>query len=186
MMDMIDHPSFVKDLFEFTLQLGLSFAKAQIDAGCDLIGIGDAAASLISRGIYTEKILPYEQRLIEGIHEMGAKVRLHICGNTRHLLEGMAKLGTDMVDLDFMVAVSTGRKMLGPETAIAGNLDPVRVVREGTPESIQAALAECHRQAGARYIVAAGCELPRDTPEENVQALTDYARSNGLTSESDA
>jgi MtaA/CmuA family methyltransferase len=186
MMDTIDHPSFVKDLFEFTLQMGLSFAKVQIDAGCDLIGIGDAAASLISRGIYAEKIQPYEKRLVEGIQQMGAKVRLHICGNARHLLEGMAKLNVEMVDLDFMVPISTGRRMLGPDPVIAGNLDPVRVVREGTPESIQAALAECHRQAGARYIVAAGCELPRDTPEENVRALTEYARSHGRTSDSDA
>ncbi|MFV1968062.1 MAG: uroporphyrinogen decarboxylase family protein [Pirellulaceae bacterium] len=177
MMDFIDHPSFVKDMFEFTLEMGLRFAKAQIDAGCDLIGVGDAAVSLISRGIYADLILPYEKRLVQGIQEMGARVRLHICGSTRHILEGIGQLGADMVDLDFMVSVALGRKKMGPEPVIAGNLDPVRAVRDGTPESIQAALMECHRQAGSRYIVAAGCEIPRDTSEENVQAMTAYARS---------
>jgi len=53
----------------------------------------------------------------------------------------------------------------------------VATVRNGTPETITAALAECHRQAGDRYIVGAGCEIPRDTRPENLLALRDYARS---------
>ena len=53
------------------------------------------------------------------------------------------------------------------------------VLRNGTPESITAAIAECHRQAGPRYVVAAGCEVPRDTPLENLLALRDYARATG-------
>jgi hypothetical protein len=56
-------------------------------------------------------------------------------------------------------------------------VDPVATLRNGTPESIRAAVAECHRQAGSAYIVGAGCEVPRDTPPENVLALRDYARS---------
>jgi uroporphyrinogen-III decarboxylase len=55
----------------------------------------------------------------------------------------------------------------------------VKTLRNGTPETIAAAVAECHRQAAPRFIVAAGCEVPRDTPEYNVLALTKYARSHG-------
>ena len=68
---------------------------------------------------------------------------------------------------------------MGPDVALLGNIDPVNMLRNGTPEKIAAAVAECHRQAGSRYIVGAGCEVPRDTPEENVSALTKYARSHG-------
>jgi len=57
----------------------------------------------------------------------------------------------------------------------------VKTLRNGRPESITAAIAECHRQAGPRYIVGAGCEVPRDTPEVNVRALTTYARSHGMS-----
>ena len=66
----------------------------------------------------------------------------------------------------------------GRQQVLAGNLDPVRDLHNGTPESIHAALAECHRQAGARYIVAAGCEVPRDTPPANIRAMADYASSH--------
>ena len=67
---------------------------------------------------------------------------------------------------------------MGPAAVLAGNLDPVKTLRNGTPESIAAALAECQRQAGSRYIVGAGCEVPRDTPEANIRAFTAYARSH--------
>jgi uroporphyrinogen-III decarboxylase len=64
---------------------------------------------------------------------------------------------------------------MGPRQVLLGNLDPVAVVRNSTPEKVSSGAAECHRAAGARYIVGAGCEIPRDTPEANLRALCDYA-----------
>lgn len=177
MMDFIDDEVFVRDLFEFIVEMELAFAGAQIDAGVDLIGIGDAAASLISRKTYEEVVLPYEQRLIDGIRDMGARVRLHICGNVRHLLPGMRKLAWDFTDIDYPVPMETAREQLGPERVVAANLDPVRDVRDGTPESVKSSLADRHRAAGSRFIVAAGCEIPRDTPVENMHAMAEFARS---------
>jgi MtaA/CmuA family methyltransferase len=157
--------------------MGLRFAKAQLDAGAELIGLGDAAASLIGPQVYEEFVWPYEQRLVDGLHAMGAKVRLHICGNTSKILEAIGRLRCEIVDLDFFVSVADARRAMGPDQVLLGNLDPVRVIRDGTPESIRAALAECHRQAGPRYIVGAGCEIPRGTPPQNVLALAQYAQT---------
>jgi len=177
MTDFYDDPAFVRDLFEFALALGLKFARAQFEAGAELIGVGDAAASLVGPRIYDEFVLPYERRLIDGLHAFGAKVRLHICGNIRRILPGVGGLGCEMVDIDSMVPLNQARREMGPQQVLAGNLDPVKTLRGGTPETITAAIAECHRQAGERYIVGAGCEVPRDTPEANVRALTVYART---------
>jgi uroporphyrinogen-III decarboxylase len=58
-----------------------------------------------------------------------------------------------------------------------GNLNPVTVLREGTPDDVLNALAACHRDAGPRYIAGAGCETPRDTPHDNLRAMADYARA---------
>jgi len=48
----------------FGVDVALDFGRAQIEAGADTIGIGDAAASQISRDLYEEFILPREQRLV--------------------------------------------------------------------------------------------------------------------------
>ena len=58
----------------------------------------------------------------------------------------------------------------------------VAVLRNGDPAGVTAAVAECHRQAGPRFIVGAGCEVPRDTPAENLRALCAYAHSHPPTS----
>ncbi len=178
MTDFADDPIFVHDLMEFVVDMELSFAKAQIEAGADLIGIGDAAASLVGPRVYNEIVWPFEKRLIDGIHAMGGLVRLHICGNTKRILEGMGRLGADIVDLDYPSPIAMGRAAMGPNQVLLGNLDPVKVVRDGTPESVTEAIAACHRDAGDRYIAGAGCELCRGTPDANVFALRDYARSH--------
>jgi MtaA/CmuA family methyltransferase len=178
MLDFGDDPAFVRDLFEFTVAMELRFAREQISAGADVIGIGDAAASLVGPRIYQEFALPYERRLVDGIHALGAKVRLHICGNTRKLVEGMGQLGCEIVDLDSLTPLTDARQKMGASQVLLGNLNPVTVLMDGTPEMVNAGIAECHRQAGARFIVGAGCEVPRDTPPENLRALCEYARTH--------
>jgi MtaA/CmuA family methyltransferase len=175
MLDFYDDPRFVRELFELVVAMELRYARAQIDAGADLIGIGDAAASLVGPRFYHEFVLPYEQRLVDGVHAMGARVRLHICGNTSRLLDGMASLGCEIVDLDYPVSLSAARQAMGPQQVLLGNLHPVVVLRNGLPEEVARAVADCHRQAGPRFIVGAGCEVVRDTPLANVQAMVDYA-----------
>ena len=95
MLDFYDDPDFVRRLFDFVLEMGLRFAKVQLDAGAQLIGVGDAAASLIGPQLYDEFVWPYEKKLVDGLHALGAKVRLHICGNTSKILEGMGRLGCE-------------------------------------------------------------------------------------------
>ena len=176
MMDFFDDPGFVRDLFGFAVDLGLRFARTQIEAGVDIIGVGDAAASLVGPQIYEEFVWPAEKQLVDGIHGMGGKVRLHICGNTRQILAGMGRLGCEIVDLDYPSPVEEGRAQMGPHQVLLGNLNPVAALRNSNPKAITQAIAECHRQAGDRYIVGAGCEVPRDTPHENLRAMGDYAR----------
>ncbi len=178
MVDFYDDPDFVRDLSDFVVEMELAFAKAEIDAGADLIAVGDAAASLVGPQIYYTMIWPYEKRMVDAIHAMGARVRLHICGNTRAILEGMGRLGCEIVDLDYLTPLTEAREKLGPLQVVMGNIDPVRTLRDGTSQTVLRELADCHRQAGERFVVGAGCEVPRDTPHENVRALSRYAREH--------
>lgn len=178
MLDFFDDPPFVRDLFAFVIELELRFAREQLKAGADVIGLGDAAASLVGPQIYQEFVWPYEKQLIDGIHALGGKVRLHICGNTRRILEGIGKLNCDVVDLDSLAPISEARQKMGPNAVLLGNLNPVAVLRNGTAAEVTAVTAECHRQAGPRFIVGAGCEVPRDTPPDNLRALCAYAHTH--------
>jgi uroporphyrinogen-III decarboxylase len=60
----------------------------------------------------------------------------------------MGKLGCDFVDIDYPVDVKLARAETGPEQTLAGNLDPVRDVRNGSPETILQALKILRQQTG--------------------------------------
>ena len=178
MTDFTDDPEFVHALFAFNVDRAARFAQLQIAAGADIIGIGDAAASLVGPRIYKEFVWPWEKKLVDAVHARDGRVRLHICGNTRRILEGMGALGCAVVDIDYPVPMNEARAAMGPQQTLAGNLNPVKDLRGGTPESIAQALETLLAQSAPRWIVAAGCEVVRDTPHENVQALVDFAQTH--------
>ena len=170
-MDLIDDEEYVGRLMDTCVDVALEFARTQVELGADTIGIGDAAASQVSADLYESLILPREQRLVQGLKSMGAKVRMHICGDITHLLPGLASLNLDVIDVDHMVSLREVRARLGPKTAICANLNPVTDVLRGTPASIRAKVEHCYAEAGNPFIVNAGCEIPSATPHENVKAL---------------
>lgn len=177
MMDFYDDPDFIRDLFEFITEREIEFALAQVEAGADMIGIGDAAASLIGPRLYNDVVWEFEKRYVDAIHEKGGMVRIHICGNTTDIVDGMTRLGAEILDIDSLAPFDKARGDAGPEQVLLGNIDPVRVLRDGTPFSVMKEIETCWNQAKPNYIVGAGCEVPRDTPEENMMALTQFARS---------
>jgi uroporphyrinogen-III decarboxylase len=173
MLDFIDDPAFVKDLFDFIVEMELAFARAQKDAGAELMGVGDPASSLAGPVIFNELIMPAHKKLVDGMKAMGLRTRSHMCGNTRRILKGRG----DIIDLDTRVPLADAHAQM-PNEVILGNIATVEVMRNGTVEEVVNAVTRCHRDAGDLYIIGAGCEVPRDTPVENMFALLEYARSH--------
>jgi uroporphyrinogen-III decarboxylase len=146
-------------------RIPLTFVR-YAERSVDEFGIGDAAASLVGPKFYDEFVWPFEKKLVDGLHALGTPVRLHICGNTSRILAGMGRLGCEIIDLDYLVSLADARRAMAPDQILLGNLNPVACLRDSSPAAITAALTECRRQAGPRYIVGAGCEVVRDTPLE--------------------
>jgi len=173
MLDLVDEPTMFHDAAAVIVENAVAFAKAQVRAGADMIGVGDAAASLINAEMYEEFVLPWQQRLFADIHEAKAAVKLHICGNTNHLVGLMARTGADIIDLDWMVPLADARRTAGPDVTFCGNFDPSAVLLQGTPVDVAKAAVRCIRQAGPRFVLAPGCEVCPGTPEANVRAFCD-------------
>jgi len=171
LMDLMMDPEYAGGLMDRCVKTGIAFAHAQLERGADTIGIGDAIASQVSPQTYGEYIFPREKELVDAIHGDGGLARLHICGNTTHLLPYFAQLGCDIIDLDWQVDLGHAREILGSRQTIVTNLDPVSGVMESTPEKIRQALEELYARVGNRLMIGAGCEIPRDTPHENLLTL---------------
>ena len=173
MQDLVDQPEFLQDLLEICTEQAILFAKAQIEAGVDFIGIGDAAASLIGPRSYTKFVLPYEQRIIQAIHAHGAKARLHICGNISSMLKILPETGADIIDIDYPVDFSAAVAALSPSIAANGNFEPSRILLQGSEEDVRQAVRHCASVSKDNTFISAGCEVPRDTPPENLFAVSE-------------
>lgn len=171
MMDMFDEPEAIAGLLGVCAEQAIWFAVEQIKAGADFIGIGDAAASLIGPQGYAEFALPYEKRIVQAIHECGAKAKLHICGNITSILGIIADSGADMIDVDFPVDFSEAHRAFGNKCSVCGNFSPVEVLLQGSLDTVKQAVEECVRAGNERTFIAAGCEVPVATPPENVKAV---------------
>lgn len=171
MMDVYDNPDFIFELLEITTAVEIAFAKEQIRAGAEFIGIGESVASLVSNETFRKFSLPYMRRIIDEIHKMNAKVRLHICGDITQILGTLCELDIDILDLDWMVSIEKTREICGTELVVAGKFDPVAVLQDSNPEIIKKHIEEEARQAGDRYMVCPGCEVPPDTSLENMLAF---------------
>jgi len=177
MMDLILRSDWVEELLAICVEVEIAFARAQMQAGADIIGMGDSIASQISPQMYRQFALPYERRIFQAVHDMGGVTRLHICGNTTHLLEDLPKSGADILDLDWMVDLESAADLYangGP--ALCGNFDPVAVMLQGTPEEVAEATRTCLRVAGPRLFSAAGCEVPDGTPHANLHAQSNVLK----------
>jgi MtaA/CmuA family methyltransferase len=179
MLDLKERPEWVKQLLEFLVEIEVEFARAQVLAGADIIGLGDAVASQISPAMYREFALPYEERIFQAVKESGALARLHICGDTTHLVEDMKHSGADIIDLDWMVDFAAAAASYGDYPVLCGNFDPVAVMLQGTEEQVYETTHACLKAGGVRCFSMAGCEIPMRTPVANLhaqsRALRDYA-----------
>ena len=174
-----DEPAMVQEMMDICLETALNCLNAQIDAGADIIGAGDAVASVLGPDIYRKWILPYEQKIFAEIRRRGAIGRLHICGDITPLLGDMNTCGADIIDVDWMVDYREARAKLDESIFVCGNFDPVTVVLDGTPDMVAEAVRFCAAAGGRNSIVMPGCEVPRDTPHENLRMITRTLESLG-------
>ena len=176
--DFYDRPTWLEELLERCVEVEIAFARAQVLAGADIIGLGDAVASQVSPKLYRQFALPYEQRIFSAVHALGAFTRLHICGNTTSILPDMLQSGADIIDLDWMVDLRQAAKVFHGGPTLCGNFDPVAVMYQGSPQQVRQAVLNCLDWGGPCCISAAGCEIPDGTPVENLlaqkQTLEEY------------
>ena len=172
MLDLAMDEEYLSPLFEIVYQKACEFSKAQVDAGAHIIGIGNAAASLIGPILYEKYALEYDKKLITYIKSLGAKTKLHICGDITPLMPLVKTLGADILDIDSMVDFSLAVETFNSTcTSVNGNLEPVADFLYGTPGKISELTSQLVKKCNFNTIISAGCEIPRETPPENMISM---------------
>jgi uroporphyrinogen decarboxylase len=181
MRDVFKNPEFVRDVVNFSSTLLERFYEPLIDDGIEVISLADPTASgdLISKKQFVDFALPALKKFVKNMNKRGAKTLLHICGNTSDKLDEIASSQAACFSLDHKVDLAMAKKELKRKICIAGNVNPVAVLNNGTPEDVKKAAEDCIEKAskGGGYILMPGCDIPPTVPLDNIRAFIDAARN---------
>jgi uroporphyrinogen decarboxylase len=83
----------------------------------------DSWAGALSEADYRRYVMPHSSAVLSGLAATGVP-RIHFGVGTSHLLPAMAQAGADVVGVDWRTPLDTAAKLLGPDVAVQGNLDP--------------------------------------------------------------
>jgi len=137
--------------------------------------------------IFREMALPAVKRAIELATAAGFPTHVHSCGRERELVRIMAE-ETDLTVIDPLEPPPMGdcdladlKRNWGDRIVLKGNLHTTEVMLRGTPETVAAAARRAIDDAaqGGRFILSTGDQCGRDTPDENLRALVETARTYG-------
>ena len=173
MMQLMIDPNFANRLLDKCTQTAKDFAKAQIEAGCEIIGMGDAICSQIDTETYNTYVRDRHKEIINYIQDLGGNIKLHICGDTNHLLPSYSDFNLDMIDLDWQVDISHARSVLGEKVILTGNINPVTIQDITRDETYKLSRDLVEKHKNERFILAAGCEITPLTSAKNLKAMSE-------------
>jgi uroporphyrinogen decarboxylase len=149
------------------------------DAGAELICQSEPMSSgdLISPRMFKNLAVPFLKGNNQAISNKVIARMTHICGNTSRILDDINEIDTDIFSVDYKVDLETAKAKLKGKTALAGNIDPVRIMMEGSAAEVKYEAQECCRRAskGGGYVLMPGCDIPVSTPLENISAMVEVA-----------
>ncbi len=174
----------VDALLERCSEYSTAYALALARSGADVLSGGDSPAGLLGPKRYAELALPWETAVIKRLKsKISVPVSLHICGDATLMLPGMARSGADFLELDHFVDLPLAARIVGPEIGLWGNLDPVGLLAQGTPQQIRQASARLVDSMAAlghrRFVLSSGCTLAVETPPANLDAFLRGDRRQG-------
>ena len=150
-----------------------NYMLAQAEAGAQVLQMFDSWVGSLSPSDYAEHVMPYSRRAIE-IAKAGGVPIIHFGTKTNGMLNLIRDAGGDVIGVDWSIELSDAAKILGPNVAIQGNLDPIALMAPW-PElkkRAQHVLDQSRDLPG--YIFNLGHGILPQTPVDNVKRLVDF------------
>ena len=172
-MLMVDEPELVETLLDFTTHVSAEVFRLLHENGCDIALPADPVASgnLISQDMYEEWALPALVNLKNMLPEY-KYFFAHICGASGARVKCLKEAGVRAFSCDFTVDLEKALENADGEMTIFGNINPAGALLAGTAEEVYSEACERIKIAAGRpYILAPGCDMGADTPEENIYMM---------------
>jgi len=187
MMDPYLDEDFYREMAEYFLERLVIQARKLVEAGADVIEIGgNMATSQVGPRFFERFVLDYERRLIAAIHQLGAPVIYHNCGDAAKIMHLYNRLETDVwgyltpppfgdVDLDEALRV------VRTDMVLRGNIDQVEFLVKASPSEVRGRVRGLLEKVKPRgnFILSTTDFFFDGTPYANIDAMADAGREFG-------
>jgi uroporphyrinogen decarboxylase len=185
MVDMLEAPEFVDELFDALTEFNLTIVEELAHSDIDGILFGDdwghQGGLLFGAPLWRRFVKPRIARLYAAVKRAGKAVMIHCCGRVQELFPELIELGLDVFN-PFQPEVMDPLEMkrqFGDRLTFFGGMSIQRVLPFGTPQQVR---DEARRLVdnvgrGGGFIIAPSHDMPGDIPAENVAAFVEAVRS---------
>ena len=168
-------PDVIMSLLEKCTAFLIDYCKALKATGVAGVVMAEPAAGLLSDEDHMVYATPYIQQIVEAVQDDDFTIVLHNCGNMGQCTHAMVECGARALHFGNLVDIPQALTEVPEDMMVMGNLDPVGVLQQATPEAVAAATTDLlEKTAGAKnFIISTGCDLPPAVPEANIKAFFD-------------
>jgi uroporphyrinogen-III decarboxylase len=166
----------------------ITYGVALAHHGTDAIDLSSAfvAAPFLSRKMYKEFVVPYEQRVTDAIRGAGTVIYTHTCGRIGDRLDLMQETGTQGVDTLDPPPLGNGdlavaKRDFGRQLFFKGNMNSVAILGYETEAQVIAEATDRIQigKPGAGYILSTACSVAPHVEPWKIELLTPLAEEIG-------
>jgi uroporphyrinogen decarboxylase len=154
------------------------YCLALRETGANGVLMAEPAAGLLSNDDCLTFSSHYVKRIVERVQDDGFMFILHNCGNTGHCTKAMVATGAAAYHFGNKCRMEEVLPDVPPTALAMGNLDPVSLFKDGTPEEMRQAVHELLARIAPypNFVLSSGCDTPPHTPVENIDAFFNALR----------
>lgn len=178
-LDTIDDPDFLKGLMAYTSQVAQRMAQLYIEAGMDVIAVVDPVTSQVSPRTFTAFLAEPFTQVFDFIRASGAFSSFFVCGDATKNIEVMCQTKPDCIAIDENIDMVTVKPITDRyEIVLEGNIPlTTRMLLGNQQDNMKYIIDLIDRLPSLdKLIISPGCDMPYDTPVENVIAAMQAVR----------
>ena len=179
MMDIADGREEVHKLLQLTTKCVIDWLQAQAESigdSVECIFVLDDIAGFLSARAYREYAHPYLKQICDAFPQDWVKV-YHNDANVRPFLTELPDTGFDVLNWSHKLPVAEAVAKLGKRMCLMGNVAPLEVGVNGTPEMVRQEAKQVLACAGdTPLILSVGGGVSPGMPAENIRALAGALR----------
>lgn len=179
-LQMYDNPNTVQDLLQYCTDIAKKTSDFYLDNGADIIAVVDPMTSQISPEHFREFVTPAINPIFDHIHQRNALSSIFVCGDVDRNLECICETSCDNISVDEQISIPKLKQLAQQyNKSFGGNLKLTVALLLGDEDDCRMeAIRNIDEGGTTGFILAPGCDIPYNVPEENLLAVSEMVHDD--------